>query len=112
METIPSATPSPDMPQPEEVIRRFCATYPPGVARRELWKWFVLALKDNPDGLGSDRTTELISFFADLKALLAAVYDLQEPTPPVETDTPLGILSEYHSKDFQELWALLICPPD
>lgn len=111
-----------------QAINTFCSHYTLEQAQQELWRWCILALKNNYDGLSSERTTNLITFYENLKTLVSAVYQLhdqyaQEASQTLNPGEPdFGIspaagaslsaaLDTLHTK-LSHNWTLLICPPD
>lgn len=128
MRTKDIPTPDP-YPQPAvQAVRHFCKAYPAEQAQQELWRWFILALKEGYDGLSSARTTNLITFYENLKTHISAVYQIHDLSSQEETvslttnDTKFGnstaestslaaALNTLHTQ-LSHSWTLLICPPE
>ena len=125
-----NSSPSQNQQAPQQVLQHFCTAYSSTEAQQALWKWFILALKADYDGLNSARTTQLISFYENIKALVSAVYQLHD-LPPQEKEAFLTGTNEreqFQGKGCKEVsiataldvlhnkvhhnWTLLICPPE
>lgn len=84
MTPIQNATKHFATPAPTDILQNFCACHTEVAAQLEIRRWFILALKANYDGLSSVRTTTLISFYEQLRAVITALYRLEDDpgTPP------------------------------
>ncbi|QCR22353.1 hypothetical protein [Pontibacter sp. SGAir0037] len=92
---------------PEQVLQRFCATYPLQEAQREIWKWFLPVLKasiSNPE-----RSERLTTFFDHLERMLHALYRLHaDPDAAVPEQETITELPDTYFR----LWVLLTSPPE
>ncbi|WP_439879710.1 hypothetical protein ACSX1A_11030 [Pontibacter sp. MBLB2868] len=129
METLPITKSKQTSAPPQQALQHFCTAYSHCEAQQMLWKWFILALKADYDGLNSARTTQLISFYENIKALISAVYQLHD-LPPEKGQAPLTTTSQQTSREsgckevsiataldvlhnkMHHNWTLLICPPE
>lgn len=96
-------------PAPADILQDFCANHTEEAVQLEIKRWFILALKANYDGLSSVRTTKLISFYEQLRAVLSALYRLAD-----KRDTPpsLALALEELSLSLTPNWTLLVAPSE
>ncbi|AKD04300.1 hypothetical protein PKOR_15900 [Pontibacter korlensis] len=92
-----------------DILQHFCARYPEEAVQLEIRRWFILALKDDYDGLCSGRTRHLITFFEQLRQVLSALYRLQDNP---DTIAPLALALENLSQQLTPNWTLLVDPAD
>ncbi|MDX5483117.1 MAG: hypothetical protein LPK07_15670 [Hymenobacteraceae bacterium] len=131
METLHDALPQVNFSVSGLELPDFCARYSQEEAQQQLWKWFVLALKDSQTSVPSASTSELIVFYEQLRKLLSAVYQLhdhltlvpvpgpvhrEEETchgqhiPPQPASLAAALDTLHHTVSHG--WILLICPPE
>lgn len=96
-------------PAPADILQDFCASHTEESAQLEIRRWFILALKANYDGLTSVRTTTLIAFYEQLRAVLSAVYRLADVPG---TSPSLSLALEELSLSLTSNWTLLVAPSD
>ncbi|WP_276499392.1 hypothetical protein [Pontibacter litorisediminis] len=130
MKTYNPTSPNQAYPYPEKELHHFCSLYPQEEAQQELWRWFIRSLKQGYDGLSSTRTTNLITFYENLKKLISAVYQLHDlsrneaqeeiaedsyPAAAAEMPSEAGPVAralETLHHNMPQSWTLLICPPE
>ncbi|TPE42411.1 hypothetical protein [Pontibacter mangrovi] len=129
MET-PTSSPTRSLPEPISGLRAFRQAYTKEEAQQELCRWFVCSLQQNYDGLSSDRTINLITFYENLKELISAVYQFhdlrgkgaqealrQQASTMLHPDSAAhaGAISQaldtLHHR-MPQSWTLLISPPE